>query len=123
MNDNQQEKLGAWAIVELFGHTRIAGYVSEFVVGGASFVRVDVPETAGEDGNAGTAAFTKLFGPSAIYSISFTDEATARRAVEVIRPRPISIYIPTAPALPERGRAWQDDQFGDDDEGDAGYRD
>lgn len=38
------EKFEQWAIVDLFGHTRIAGKVSEQVIGGCSFVRVDVPE-------------------------------------------------------------------------------
>lgn len=91
------ETLGHWAIVELFGHTRIAGFVSEYQVGGSAFVRVEVPAFLAEGQE--TAGFTKLFGAGAIYSITFTDEATARRAVEVIRPKPISIFIPSAPAL------------------------
>ncbi len=114
MNENQQEKLGAWAIVELFGHTRIAGYVSEFVVGGAAFVRVDVPEVEG------VPAFTRLFGPSAIYSITFVDEPTAKRAVGAIQPRPITIFIPTAPALPRRHVAEYEDVYARADS-DFGY--
>ena len=80
------DKLEAWAIVELFGHTRIAGHVSEFVVGGMSFVRVDVPEVGDVQG------FTKLYGPSAIYSITFVDEETAVHVTEVTAPQPITIY-------------------------------
>jgi hypothetical protein len=41
----QQQKFEQWAIVELFGHQRIAGLVTEQAVGGCSFVRVGVPET------------------------------------------------------------------------------
>jgi len=108
VNTETQQKLEAWAIVELFGHTRIAGHVSEFVIGGASFVRVDVPEVEN------VPAFTRLYGPSAIYSISFVDEATARRAVAAISPRPITIYIPSAqPALPEPDDAENDDRAGE----------
>jgi hypothetical protein len=33
-----------WCIVELFGHTKIAGKVSEAQIGGQSFIRVDVPQ-------------------------------------------------------------------------------
>ena len=54
VNTETQQKLEAWAIVELFGHTRIAGHVSKFVIGGASFMRVDVPEVEN------VPAFTRL---------------------------------------------------------------
>jgi len=42
-----------WAVVELFGHQRIAGKISEHNLGG-TFVRVDVPSVGGRP------AFTKL---------------------------------------------------------------
>lgn len=32
-----------WAIVELFGHARIAGRVTEQVIAGQGFIRADVP--------------------------------------------------------------------------------
>jgi hypothetical protein len=38
-----------FAIVELFGHSIISGKVSEQVIGGASFVRVDVPAVDGTE--------------------------------------------------------------------------
>ena len=42
--DQQPEKaFEQWAIVEIFGHQRIAGKVTEQTIGGCSFVRVDVP--------------------------------------------------------------------------------
>lgn len=68
-----EEKTGyeGWAIVELFGRQMIAGRLTTEVVGGGSFVRVDVPATDGAPG------FTKFFGPGAIYAITPTDEATA----------------------------------------------
>jgi len=81
------DKLDAFAVVELFGHTRIAGRVFEFVIGGTSFVRVDVPEVEH------TPAFTKLYGPAAIYSITFTDEETVRWAVAAVQPQPITIWL------------------------------
>ncbi|MDD2657785.1 MAG: hypothetical protein PHD04_03970 [Candidatus Pacebacteria bacterium] len=46
-------KFDEWAIIDLFGHQKIAGRVSEQQIGGASFVRVDVPLEP---------PFTKLFG-------------------------------------------------------------
>jgi len=72
-----------WAIVDLFGHQRIAGRVSEQTIGGASFVRVDVPETSAGPG------FTRLFGPGAIYSVIICDEESARLAAAAGTPLPM----------------------------------
>ncbi len=44
------EKLELNAVVELFGHQRIAGKVTEQTVGSATFVRIDVPQTPREHG-------------------------------------------------------------------------
>lgn len=77
------EKFDQWAIVELFGHSRIAGRVTEQVIGGCSFVRVDVPSV---DGNQ---PFTKLYGQGAIYAMSFVDEETAIGAAEMMSERPV----------------------------------
>lgn len=66
------EKFEAWAIVEIMGHQRLAGRVSEQVIGGTAFVRVDVPAVCGLQ------PFTKLLGSGAIYAITIVDEETAR---------------------------------------------
>ncbi len=54
------EKFEQWCVVEIMGHKKFAGFVTEQSVGGTSFVRIDVPEVA----VAGRTlpAFTKLFG-------------------------------------------------------------
>lgn len=79
-----------WALVELFGHQRIAGKVVEQVIAGAGFIRVDVPETSGRP------AHTRYYNPSAIYGMTPTDEATATRLAA-------SIYIPEIiPLMPAR---------------------
>ena len=102
------EKFEAWAIVEIFGHQKFAGKVSEFALGGCNFVRVDVPEIPGRlakpgvrVGNARHPAFTKLFGQGAIYSITLVSEETARRANEQIQPEPITVYIPASRQIEE----------------------
>jgi hypothetical protein len=82
MND-EKKQFEAWAIVELFGHQRISGRVSEQTVGGCAFVRVDVPETKKAP------AFTRLFGQGAIYSIIITDERSAKLAAEGCTPEPM----------------------------------
>lgn len=86
----------SWAIVEVMGHRQFAGFVSEQAIGGASFVRVDVPEVkAGEDVLPG---FTKLLGAGSIYAISPCTEETARAYAAQSRQRSFSVY--EAPRLP-----------------------
>ncbi|MEN6466077.1 MAG: acetyltransferase [Syntrophaceae bacterium] len=77
------EKFESWAIVELFGHQRIAGKISEQQIGGCSFLRVDVPASENSP------AYTKLYGNGAIYGITITDEETARAAAKHLGPQPM----------------------------------
>lgn len=86
----------SWAIVELFGHQRIAGLVSEATIGGCAFIRVDVP--AWED----NPPYTKFFGNGAIYSMTPVSEEIARSALAYIRPRPVETYMLPRPQEPER---------------------
>ncbi len=72
-----------WAIVEIMGHQRYAGRVTEQAIGGTSFVRVDVPVSDK------TEPFTKLFGSGAIYALTIVDEETARAAAGQFHQRPI----------------------------------
>jgi hypothetical protein len=81
--------LETWAVVELFGHQRIAGLVREQEIAGHGFLRVDVP------GDDGAIAFSRMYGTAAIYSITPVSEA--RRAASAIRTEPLSVYM--APAL------------------------
>jgi hypothetical protein len=78
------EKFEAWGIVELMGHARTAGRLSEQVVGGANLLRVDIPD--------GESFRTVFYGPSAIYALHVTDEAAARAASTAIGTRPTYAY-------------------------------
>lgn len=80
------ETFESWCIVELFGHQRIAGLVTEQTIGGSSFVRVDVPA------NGDTPAYTRLFGNGAIYAINPVSEPIARAAAANYRAVPVSPY-------------------------------
>lgn len=85
-----------WAIVEVMGHRQFAGFVSEQPIGGASFVRVDVP-AVDADGEQ-LPAFTKLLGAGSIYAISPCTEETARAFAARSRQRSFATY--EAPRLP-----------------------
>jgi hypothetical protein len=103
------EKFETWGIIEIFGHTQIAGKISEATIGGQSFIRVDVPDCADKTG------FTKYYGNGAIYSMTPTSEAIARAAIASIRHAPINVFIGE---LPRKQLRFED--VGDDDSDDGG---
>lgn len=86
-----QNTFEQWAIVEVMGHRRFSGLVTEQTIGGSSFVCVDVPEYQTESGEK-FPAFTKLFGSGSIYCISPIAEDMARKLASEWRERPISVY-------------------------------
>ncbi len=74
-----------WAIVELMGHRRMAGHVSEQEIAGAKLLRVDVYHPDVEESIA-----TQLYSPSALYCLTPTTEDTARAvAASTRRPEPV----------------------------------
>lgn len=79
-----------WAIVDLMGHLRMGGYVSEVEFGGARVGRIDVPVEGDEP------ASTHLFGGQSIYRLTFVDEEIARRVARSNPARPIDHYEITA---------------------------
>lgn len=108
----------SWGIVEVMGHSRYAGFISESSIGGAAFIRVDVPETKGESWHDPCPAFTKFLGSSSIFAITPTTEDLARRAAEKFGSRPITVVDLTpvpARSLPPPS---EDDL---DDEDDPGF--
>jgi hypothetical protein len=90
-----------WCIVELFGHQKISGKVTEQVIAGQGFIRVDVPATSRHP------SFTRLFGSGAIYSITPVEAEIAQTAAEHIWIEPVTVYIAPGNQL----------AAGDDDEG------
>lgn len=80
------EAFDSWALVELMGHQRIAGRVTEAEIGGCKFVRVDVPEDNGRP------PLTKFLGPSSIYAITPMSEETCRETASRISAEPIAHY-------------------------------
>jgi hypothetical protein len=82
MND----KFETWAIVELFGHNKIAGKVSEQTIGGSSMVRVDVPDTEASP------KFTRLLNVSAIYAINPVTEDVATAYAGRLQSKPIEVW-------------------------------
>lgn len=72
-----------WAILELMGHRRMAGYVSERDVAGTPFVQIDVP------GQEGEPTATQLYSPQAVYCITPTTEEIAKAVAKNAQPSPV----------------------------------
>ncbi len=81
-----QQSFDQWALVELMGHQRIAGRVTEAEIGGCKFIRVDVPSVADRQ------PLTKYLGPASIYAITPIAEETATRLAARIEPEPITAW-------------------------------
>lgn len=99
-----------FCVIDLFGHSKIAGKVSEQAIGGQSFIRVDVPAIEGQP------AFTKFYGQGAIYSITPVDESTCLLAAKSYQVAPIDIY---RLVIPERYKLLEPEDFEDENEPDG----
>ena len=82
----EEQKSTYWAILELFGHTTIAGQVTEINYGAVTFLSVNVPETRQQP------TYTKLINPTAVYAINPVDEETAKRRAENLNKAPITAW-------------------------------
>ena len=136
---DKQASFEGWAIVEVFGHQRYAGFVTTEAFGQAVLFRVDVPPLEereritkhfgyDDDGKSippgstvkenAVQGYTKFFGPGAIYAMTPCTQETAQKAVESMQPRKVSVVslAPEAVAgvLPSRFA----DSDDDDDESD-----
>jgi hypothetical protein len=87
----EQQKFENWGILELFGHLRLAGLISEQTFGSSTMIRIDVPAVAD------LPEYTRFFGVSAIYSITPTTEEIARGVAQTLRAQPVHHYdLPAA---------------------------
>jgi hypothetical protein len=85
-DDGKVVAFEGWAIVDLMGHLRMGGYVSEVEFGGSRVGRIDVPAEGDEP------ASTHLFGGQSIYRLTFVDEEIARRVARSSPARPVDHY-------------------------------
>jgi len=83
-----------WAVIELMGHVRMAGKVSEIERFGCKVGRIDIPD--------GDNSFkTQFFGGGSLYRETPCTEEVARAIAARCMPEPISPWeMPQRPALP-----------------------
>jgi len=82
---DEQTALECWAIVELMGHRRLAGFLTEQQIAGAGFLRLDVHGAEAE-------VLTQFYAPAAVYAITPTTEEIARKLGDKARPQPVTRY-------------------------------
>jgi hypothetical protein len=78
----QAERFESWAILELMGHVRMAGRVTEEERFGAKMGRIDVPGAEG-------GYTTVYFGGGSVYRMTPTTEAIARAVATHNAPEPV----------------------------------
>lgn len=82
---NESTAYNGWAVVELMGHRRIAGLVSEAAQYGTAMIRIDVPAADGR-------ITTQFYGGQSIYCLSPVTEDVARAVALRNQPAPVSPY-------------------------------
>jgi hypothetical protein len=69
-----------WVILELLGHRRLAGFLTEQQIAGTSFLRIDIPATP---------PMTQFVAPTSVYAITPTSEGIARTVAGGSSPAPV----------------------------------
>jgi hypothetical protein len=89
-----------WAIVEIMGHRRLAGMVTEQDIAGTAFLRLDIPAQAGN-------GITQFYSPSSVYCLTPTTENIARKVGARLQPQPVSRFELDPP--PQHRDPWAGD--------------
>lgn len=88
-----ETKFESWGLLELFGHHRLAGKITEQAIGGCAFLRIDVPACGARQ------PFTRYFTQGAIYGLTPMDEPAARLVAERLAAEPPCVWmLPREPA-------------------------
>jgi hypothetical protein len=101
MTEKNEAAFNGWAILELMGHRKMAGYVSEVTFAGKGMIRIDVPGKrptlterieSGEGGLPGgdEPCATQLYSPDALYCLTPTSEEMARAVAASAQPMPVA---------------------------------
>lgn len=127
-----------WAVVELFGHVKLAGRLSEEEKFGAKMGRLDIPRVMPDCTSCkGTGRVsnpdewcrycngfaTQFFGGGSVYRITVVTEDVARHVAAGNRPQPVSPWdFPKQLAAGPVRDAGDDGDRGEDEDGLGGLR-
>ena len=89
----EKEKLEQYAIVEMMGHRKVIGKITESDIGTGSLLKVTV---LGKDGSPER---TEYIGVGSIYCLTIVTEEVAKNAAERYSPEPTWAYALNRPQL------------------------
>jgi hypothetical protein len=93
MSEETKNRFADWAILELMGHRRLAGFVQEAELAGAGLLRIDIPSAP---------PVTQFYGVSSVYCLTPTTEEIARGLARSVSVQPVHPYeLPAAPGTSE----------------------
>ena len=78
------ETFAGWCILEIMGHRRLGGWVTETVIAGAGFLRIDIPND-----ESVTVSATQYYPPSSLYAMTPCSESAARAVARANKPEPV----------------------------------
>lgn len=94
---SETEPAEQWSIVELFGHIRLAGRVTEVERFSVKMLRLDVPNRVGDGWLT-----TQFIGGAALFRVTPTTEAIARSIAAISQPEPVHPWeLPEPERKPE----------------------
>lgn len=103
MTDTTNDPFAGWAILELMGHRRLAGYVREVELAGAGVLRLDVPHPDAPQDldhlDPEHWSATQFYSPAALYCLTPTTQDAARTVAAGSDPAPVKRWeLPAPPA-------------------------
>lgn len=98
-----EAKFGQWGILELMGHVRLGGFVTEETLFGTALGRIDIPGPNG-------ARTTQYFGGSSIYRLTPTTEELATAVALHGQPEPVHRW-----EMPGAAQRRIENDYGDDE--------
>lgn len=90
---NSDSAFKEWCILELMGHRKLGGLVSEQQIAGAVFLRIDIYSSE-------EVLASQLYSPAAVYCITPCDETIARLYGDRHKPEPVTRWeLPSKTAV------------------------
>jgi hypothetical protein len=108
--EKDTDELHGFVLLELFGHLRIVGMLSQKAVGSEVLLRIDVPNLT-SSGQVIREGFTRYFNPKAVYSMTPISEEVLLKLLPSIDGTPVE-----ARALTSRSYSGWNGRDQDEDE-------